>query len=201
MAERLTEEQRKSRKRFRDRNYRFRKLTKAQQRVKIAKDVIQQILAGKIIPKHGVGYMILADSKRESLFNHNALLDLKSDVREFIEHDTCNVCGIGGTFIAALKLEDRLSFKDMIHSSDDRAMREYLKNWFSEVQIALIECSFEKNSLYIERILSSKKGSERQRIRELGERARDHGLQYLHPDDRLIAIMRNIIDNDGTFKP
>lgn len=198
MAERLTEEQRQRRKRFRDRNYRFRKLSKPRQRVWIARDVISQIRSRQLIPKHGVGYMVLGDYTRNSQFNALCMKEDPSDIREFIGDDVCHVCGIGGTFIAALKLADELTFKDINQTQDDQIMRDYLRSWFSDVQIALIECAFERNDAYLQKVGSRER---RNKNHDAASRARNFGFEFDRPDQRLIAIMQNIIDNDGTFKP
>ena len=214
----------KLRKRIRDRNYRFRKMKPAQQRITIAKDVIDQLRAGKITARTGV-YLIPLDSLpaaeeaadlkemiEDAPYGHE-LPEVerklekigKTQVCDMLEGVECKVCGIGAAFVAAVRRADDLTLHEFIAEQDafdtrenplyrDSVMRKYLRRYFSARDVALIECAFEEN--------------DRHAIHE--------GIEPSHPDvqsavlfgenfdtdeDRLIAIMQNIIDNGGRFRP
>lgn len=189
------EAERREAKRIKDRNYRFKKMSPERQRVTIAKDVIALLLAEEITAKKGV-YMEL-DNGIETKFwpdgGLSAPLDKtgKVQLHKLIESsETCDVCGIGACFVAAVRRADNLQVKDLRFSGDDGAMRRYLQQWFSLDQISLIEAAFEKKFVYYA-------GNNTQK----GFRAEDFGKDYAEDGPRLQAIFQNIVDNDGEFIP
>lgn len=197
------DEEKRRRKRIRDRNYRFRKLSPEKKRVRVAKDVIDQLQAGTLLAGHH-GYLNLGDVR-----NHWPPADLphkfrdlakgvlymyreRADVNltEVFDEVKCTVCGIGACFVAAVRRNDQVTVGDLVHWGNDGFMREYLSAWFSREQLAMIEAAFEKS-------LNFNLSGNRQRR----EQAVKFGLRFDDPTERLIAIMQNIIDNGGTFVP
>lgn len=87
----------------------------------------------------------------------------------------CEVCAAGASVLSAVRLFNA-------HCVDSwkgvRYSRDVMRNWFSDNQATLIEGTFE---------------------------GWDNSMFYLNhiPDgnDRLIAIMKNVVRNRGTFKP
>ena len=197
-------------KRIRDRNYRFSKMTPAQQRVRIAKDVIEQLGDG-ILKAQGGTYLSIydlgdsqLDEARSAVLGYSdddesaVLCDLDLAVA-FEQVPECTVCGIGAAFVATVKRADDLTMRDVegYYTNSDK-MRVYLRQWFEPIQIGLIECAFERSSAMM---LNQPGAKQAPNWRSRAARAADFGSQYSDAHDRLIAIMRNIVENDGEFSP
>lgn len=172
------------RKYLRRRNERFEKLSVEQQRVAIAKDVISQLNAKKLIAATSTGYLgwdQFGSSIPSRTHNLNHRLNPRLRGREASECTAqlqCTVCGIGSLFVSALEFVDE---KRVDKSIDRRHVHvEYLERWFSPEQLDLIEEYFE----------SPPYGSLYREVR--GD---------LDADLRLTMIMENIISNDGVFDP
>lgn len=150
----------------------------AQQRVAIAIDVIARIDAGQLDVRSNKGYFyapVLYESTRR------VDLALKGKV--------CEVCAIGGLFVAAVIRHNGIvmSNAEFNHTNPDGgvtagrwSLTQYLGRWFSDVQLDLMESAFEGYS---------------------DERSRGIYLNYPDDADRLRAIMANVIRNGGTFCP
>ena len=180
--------------RFRDRNRRFRKLTKNRQRIKIIKDVIAYLETGKFKATQGL-YLRLKGYR-------NAVAD-DDQVHELVEKSKCEVCGIGGIFVAAVMLKNELKVSDLdsnpyshnataakhikVEGVDDGGMREYLATWFDGDQLSLIESAFEQDDGYAG-------GS-------IGTDAAEFGKTYKTPRARFLAICKNMLANGGQFVP
>ena len=235
----LSEKQRKMRKRIRDRNYRFRKLTPSKKRVTIAQDVIDQIKAGQLIAQasiyltsHGptdaieeIGLLMEKIEDVESGFSSSSENEEKlkeeadraaekieeigkAQVCDLLEGAECTVCGIGAAFVAAVKRADDLELKDLLNNtrcswdlqyhpeefSDSAAMRRYLRKYFLRRDIALIECAFEQSNGFARH---EGVGCNDPEV----DRAVSFGVKFSEDEDRLLAIMQNIVDNKGRFRP
>jgi hypothetical protein len=117
--------------------------------------------------------------------------------------ETCHVCGIGSCFVAAVRRADGCTNVDMTKPNDDGFMRKYLAAWFEAEQIGLIEAAFEQTTSYWNRSKPADATDDDWEIKAQGI-ARDgaeFGRRFDDPDDRLRAIMSNIVENDGTFVP
>jgi hypothetical protein len=179
------------------RNRAFKAASPAKRRVLIAADVIAQIKKKKLIPacggwaqpigKHGtMGYL-------EMEFSENA------SVRQLFLGDEikCECCALGAVFMSctlynnkttASDFDSETFFMDEIIDSR-RTFKNQLTQVFSRAQLRLIECAFEgANGAFTP-----------------AEKDQDAVENWVarFPDSqkRLIAIMQNIIDNDGTFIP
>lgn len=230
MSNKPTKEQ--IRKRIRDRNYRFRKMTPEQQRVRIARDVIDQLEAGALVAQQGT-YLAVDDrddlhpailleeaedlrdradsvygymdaQERSNARRRAARLEAKAErvgaeqLCDALEGVTCTVCGIGAAFVAAVKRGDDFKVNDFTNGfGDDDAMRDYLRKYFTANDVALIECAFERSPGFAHYGGSTLDETSPQVIRAVA-----FGNGY--PDsssDRLRAIMQNIINNGGAFRP
>lgn len=133
------------RRRLKAANARFKKLTKAQQRLAIAKDVIFQLKMREI--KAGSTYL----TAKTLYLNY----DHPSEKLEGIEtaealcQEQCTVCGIGSLFVAAVKKNDKLPLTDFltdVNVNDKRdAEVRYLSKWFDSEQLDQIEDYYERN--------------------------------------------------------
>lgn len=167
----------------------FSKLSKAQQRVAIAKDVIEQLTTEKITAVSGT-YLSIP----------YAVLKPKDQLQDVFEARKCEACALGSIFVCAVKITNNLTAGEVGSSNDGEvrtnsinghSMFPYLSKYFSREQICIIEGAFEGSNI-------GTYGSD-QLSQDLSEAA---GLGYTHIDsheDRLKVIMRNIIRNKGTF--
>lgn len=170
-------------------NREFDAMAKAQKRVAIAKDVLAYLRAGKIktdVP----GYLNDVDLRNGE------------QVRDSLQATdrACQACAIGACFVAANLRADDLEVRALCRNGSwDDGMRDYLARWFSRGQLCLIEAAFECDA---ETAADQGVGD------RLARRAEDFGLAHgnrcknrTRRTRRMRAIMQNIIDNGGTFKP
>lgn len=166
------------------RNREFDAMAKAQKRVAIAKDVLAYLRAGKIktdVP----GYLNDVDLRNGE------------QVRDSLQatDQACQACAIGACFVAAnLRADDLVVHREALLLAG--GMRDYLARWFSRGQLYLIEAAFE---------CDAETATDRGVGDRLARRAEDFGLAHgnrcKNRTRRMRAIMQNIIDNGGTFKP
>jgi hypothetical protein len=195
-AKRLERFRRLAKRRFRDRNRRFKKLSVNEQRLKIIQDVIAHLESEKLKATKDTYLKILGVRKAEE----------GQQLHEIIEQSKCRVCGIGGVFSATVLLNNDFKVKslhnnrtitingemDLVNSNfDDRSMRRYLKEWFTGTQLDLIEAAFESNPNYATNATSDTELSN----------AVKFGRQFRDSKSRLIAICENILANNGKFVP
>lgn len=191
----IAEAIRKDNKRISDRNYRFNKMTSEQKRVTIAKDVIALLNAEKLVASCGT-YLEFSDAKLKDKYWGDGYEDPKDGTADVKIHSliesspSCEVCGIGACFVAAVRRADKCTVGDMSNPNDDSFMRDYLKQWFSRDQIQLVEAAFETDSVFCYT-----------QDEDLVERAVAFGFKFTNDSDRLKAIMENIIENEGIFTP
>jgi len=174
----------------------FSKLTKAEKRVAIAKDVLKWIKVGMIRPEHD-GYFEMDDKLKTKIDS----IEGKKELQELLPGTTCNVCAKGALFIADIMKRDNFTTKNLSFIGNCTIVKR-LDGIFSENQLNLIETAFEKNIIHDNKDLLSYKNDEGYyHNSSLGQKAIDFGNKYDEPEERLIAIMKNIIKNKGTFKP
>lgn len=184
----FSDEEIKFRKRLRDRNYRFNKLTKNQQRVRIAKDVIQQLDSKKLIATQGTYFETKIDQSQ-----------INQQLNRLIENKTCKVCAIGSVFAATVKRANDCAANEMEsmfrlydkYEADNRKIRKYLKKWFNADQLALMETAFEGQCITANSMLL--KADIRYKAYKLFNDLKGNA------DSILRTIMQNIIDNNGKF--
>lgn len=156
-------------------------MNKAQMRVAIAKDVIKQITAKRLLARKNI-YLMAGhtgsqdDAWRTKLYKQNASTQLNEVLPK-----VCQVCAIGAVFVAAVEKNDALKVgqlytEDGVRFVTSGTMKKYLRRWFSAAQLYLMEGVFE---------------------------GWDDSADTLEGDstDVLVFIMKNIIKNKGTFKP
>jgi hypothetical protein len=108
----------------------------------------------------------------------------------------CGCCALGAIFVSAVERFNGVRVGVNMDSCrvfgfDD--IKRPLRRFFSAEQMKLIEIAFEVGGGYF---LHKKF-----KPAELGLAARNFGFRYDDPEQRMVAIMRNIIRNDGEFKP
>jgi hypothetical protein len=162
---------------------------KAAMRVAIAKDAIEQIKAGRLVPQLGVYLRV----EGKSLYRAAPRLQVK----DVVAGTRCTVCALGALFVATVDRRNEITVREIVDGDGCTSwkFRDYLQNLFSREQLCLIEMAFEQND---------SPGD----FGEFGVMVgRDEALDCWRwvdefPDarDRLTAILENVVRNDGTFK-
>lgn len=146
--------------------------------VEIARDVIRLMKAKKLVART-MTYLTL----------DSPIPTGTKELQTLIEQDDfkCYVCAIGGLFVSLVAKENACPIRwgpelgrqfgrvPTIPQFRQDGMRRRLRKYFSREQLGLIEAAFERSIRF--------------------------GYKYDDPSDRMIAIMRNIIRNQGEFKP
>lgn len=155
-------------------------MTRAERRVAIATDVIKAINAkrfGKIAA--GVGYVRKLKDPYFDGVPHTIDQEVASDLMP-----RCTVCARGAMMLCRISKYNGIEIVTD-YSVDDRDTSKALKDAFSVDQLSEIEQAFESTP------------SEYSGVTH----AECFGASFEDDEDRLIAIMQNIIDHNGTFRP
>jgi len=182
-------------------NAAFKKATKAEKRVMIAKDVLAQIKANRYIAESGTWV--------DANWNIRNEIDGTESVQKLFADrtiETCNVCALGGLFMSCTNLNNNTCVSDINYGGEGTEIGERIQDGdtlsnglnkiFSKKQLQLIEVYFEKGDGWF--------GEDGYTGNYIGEDSRH--VEYFndaYPDDdeRLVEIMKNIVANDGTFVP
>lgn len=167
-------------------NKSFEKLSTADKRVQIARDVLAQLASKRLIATPGTW---LAGSNEGNLFSKKDL-EKNPDLQKILKNtEECTGCALGGMFMCAVERADELKLGDLsVESQDMKQLQtedvfEYMEKFFSRDQLDAIESAFEQgdgasNDLDAEDWLDG--------IEDAGERMR--------------LIMENIVANKGEFR-
>lgn len=182
----------------------FRALSPEEKRVAIARDAIAQIHEGRYRALRGIYFNLPFDPE----YRNRELRDVLSVA------PTCTVCGLGACFASVIRLDDALVVNAaeqvlygqvLNYNKGDGAMGDRLKEFFTEYQLDLIECAFEMDDSNADSLELDHddddgyvEGSDQGAADEAIGFGKRHGN---NPDERLIAILENIVANDGTFTP
>lgn len=183
-------------------------MTKAEKRVAIAKDVLNQIKAKKYKAVPGTWFH---DSKGQDLddfmfcasdCNRNTV-DAKKDVVDKLV-GTCSVCALGSLFVSAIDKFNHTKLSVDNYSMDVDFFTNLEKDnpllkWFTTRQLLLIESTFENQcgAWYPIDVLSPKELVHWDNA--VVPAIRKYNNKYPNSTDRLKAIMNNIVRNKGTF--
>lgn len=202
MTKRITKEAAKKavanhNRRVRRANEAFEKLSAADKRVYIARDVLAQLRSKQIIAERGVwvgdengSVCVIPDDT-----NDNAEL---KDV--FNSMESCTACALGGLFFSTVKIADKLKVGSISDQEIDfNDISKYLRQFFSKDQLLLIEIAFEGGS----------GGCSADEVSNLEDgKAAERFFDQFHCDDEdetdshhMRLIMENIIANKGKFVP
>jgi hypothetical protein len=179
-------------------NKAFWKLSPSKQRIAIAKDVLLSLKLKKLEALSGVylGFVMKKQIKKADTPHKLDSLFRKKEV-------ACQVCGIGACFFGLVNLGNSAPTADFILGGvkretrlSDGNMRELLRKVFPSAQLTLIECAFEESNGF------NDYGSDGYYAKPINkEKAKNFGNKFDNDEDRLKAIMGNIIKHKGTFKP
>lgn len=147
------------------------KLTKAQQRVAVAKDALAQLKAEKYKATSGV----FIDS---GFLNNLCYSDSTDQAQPVLQNmGTCRLCAKGAIFLSTIRKYNKATVYELTHAHEDVS-----NDLFGQDNLDRIEAAFECWS-------------------HVSWKACDFGDKYINDHDRLVAILKNIIKNNGTFKP
>ncbi len=174
------------------RNRVFSAATKAQRRVLLAQDVIDQIKAAKFVAETG---------RWVSLSGSWTLGDDTSVQRAILQNDIpeCQVCALGSLITSCVLFKNKITIGDYVDEKMDwcngqheaRVTEEVgLRTVFSVAQLRLIEQAFEQGG-----------GFYSGRLTDQDEVAIKFGKRYSSDNERLTAIMQNIVAHKGWFIP
>jgi hypothetical protein len=181
-------------------------MTPAEARVAIARDVVSQIRAQKYRATHGAYCRTFPKSRdRDGIIDRE---DVGGELQPLIKTrmDSCDVCAKGGLFVSAIRKFDDFKVSRSVvnktsnyssysfqaqHSqfNDGILVTSHLRKFFAKEQLELIEYSFERGHC----------GTPKDD--ELALRAKIFGNKIDWPEERMLAIMKNIIKNKGEFVP
>jgi len=177
-------------------NAKFGKLTKKEQRLEIAHDVIALLKAERIMASSTyISFEDGADlepcyASEEDDYGDRVIDPAMKKIETRLLLDqlpACEVCGIGSLFVAAVRKHDKLpisNFLDLYNGRSDRRDSEarYLKKWFDQDELYDVERFFEADA---------------DNFSEQSSPIRSQNDKSI----RLVMIMENIISNGGHFKP
>lgn len=168
------------------RNEQFAKLSPAEKRVQIARDVLAQLRSKKLIATAGTW---LSGEYGESLFTR-ADAENNVELQEILKkQETCEGCALGGMFMCAVERHNKLKVKNLESPNSGEASEgdaiKYLRKFFTVDQLDEIEAAFEQGE-------GARSGS---------EVAVNFAADVDDDEERMRLIMENIIVNNGKFVP
>jgi hypothetical protein len=204
------------------RNSLFKKASLAEKRVLIAKDVLEQLRKGKFKPERSVfvdSYLFDEDNldKNKDKSLQHALLEKNAN---------CECCAQGALFLSCTLYNNKVQLSDFSYDDDGKYISSNigraiyhnfkitngLNRIFTRRQLVLIEIAFERGAGFFNWDKSSQlkipvtlveKAIEfcnKYYIRE-NHRVSDGFQADKNQKDAMVAIMKNIIKNNGTFIP
>lgn len=181
-------------------NKEFESASPEKKRVMIAQDVIRFLDQERILAYPGT-YFNVPELSFGAMRKINKEIELCEVLREVKE---CELCAIGGMFYSAvmnhnnLKVSDVYSIERLYLGISDGIfisglkLVDYLEKFFSRKMLRLIETAFEGD--VVEDVFSDSDVPEVLAAIAFYNR-------YDDPKEIMIAIMENIINNNGEFKP
>ncbi|RJQ25016.1 hypothetical protein C4577_06435 [Candidatus Parcubacteria bacterium] len=173
-------------------------MKKSEMAVAIAKDVLKWIPKYKDIghSRYMQGDITCLKDKEDS--------QAQKHTKEIVKN--CGVCALGACFVSYINVFNKLKISDIIDDCGgyfegdpltidlerEGLIKDKLLKAFSQTQLDLIEAAFERDDLTID--WQDSTSSSMEEAIEFGER-------YNDSRERLRAIMKNIIKNNGKFVP
>jgi hypothetical protein len=173
-------------------NAKFAKASPARKRVIIAKDVLEWLGEGKLLPTQGT-YLssFLRDKDGQLLYEDGRVVNGRV-LDDRVDGGKCTACALGAVFACTVERKGGMpNFWRM--GWCPYFMHQELAPYFDRDQLTLIEAAFEKNGGFHE--------ADHEADHEAGEAAESFGRRFDTASSRMAAIMKNIIANGGTFVP
>jgi len=180
----------------------FAKLDAAGKRVMIAKDILLQLDAKKLVAEQG-RYVSIS-----SLYEFDDTQDIKANYSKIKE---CPVCALGACLMATTKFNNHLKFGDIgptVSYMNTSKVSFVLQELFSDEQLLLIECAFEgmitgESSYASQTFGTNLPADEFKKAYDFANKFREkYSIDAKNTSTlKMEAIMNNIIQNKGTFIP
>ena len=172
-------------------------LTKAERRIAICKDALAQLRLGKYKADTGT-YVDFFDVDLSGADDSNKL-DLSMSAQDFLlgkrgrkESKECRVCAKGAIFVSLVRKENKVPLCKL---EDDNVRENKTEALFGAAHLDLIEEAFEGWASKHENMGSYDYNP------DLGYKIRTFRHDMFPNDkDRLVAILENMVENDGMFK-
>ena len=187
----------------------------AEKRVLVAKDVIEQLDA-QLFKAGRQGFLSTTYQWEKELWGAYGDLKNVSLQEELLKTDgtACTVCALGAVFVSCTLFNNQTSLLDGIrdegpkigyHLSQDHDFANGMTEVFDKAQLALIEQAFECGRGYYQPGnlggVAAGASAEYRQLFIVNHAAETFGMAHADSGQRLRAIMNNIIDNGGEFKP
>lgn len=172
-------------------NQAYKKASKKQKCIMIAKDVIAQIRLGAIKPKSG-SWVEIGSNLRHVLNGEDAYRSQAQPL--LIAGGQCHSCMLGSALISKIRHANDCTVGRLYEKDGDDIVRDLP---FSPKQTKLMEQAFELGQGGFGGI----KKDSRSYFGEDSVRAVAFGKRYKTAKSRQIGIMRNVIKNGGKFVP
>jgi hypothetical protein len=188
-------------------------LTRQERKVALAEDVLKRLAEESLHTRTETG--IIAP---EILGDHRLIKHHSENISDYVSQESCSmmrsqctVCAKGALLLSRIDKFNHIRWNQIaegtpydvnyivLDATNPRA-EKLLSDAFSAKELALIEAAFECSKEYIERIVPVLL-AETIEIREKFADAERFGKSHQDDNDRLYAIMSNIVDNEGDFKP
>lgn len=190
----------------------------SQKRIMIAKDVLEKVLSNVFFPAVNdfLSFYIesvppksvnLMERMAAKIYMHNNREKIIYEEFEANKINSCSGCAFGAMFLSLalhskLKMNDmdrvidRIKMLDLQDSKNKQKTPIVINNDFN------LETVFDKDQLkLIEYSFTLGDGLFKVEDDNIKQKAFKFGNRYSNPIQRINAIMRNIIDNDGRFSP
>lgn len=200
----------KIRKQIAERNRLFKTATRPEKRVLLAKDVIAQIKAKKIVPDVGRWVLVNELDNYEDP-DEARKLGKQSAQKAILGADVqpCNCCALGGLFLSCTLFNNKTTVSELhnIGIGEEIDTGEKFKNGldkiFSAQQLRLIEIGFEGRHGWSGDKLPSQLDvdDDGAYLSPSDQAALDFYEDNPNKSDRLVTIMKNIVANEGEFIP
>ncbi len=168
-------------------------------RIQIAKDVLRSLPVLNV--RTGTFVSDKDSTTSKELQTIAEIKDSKIQAQKLKQH--CEVCALGACLLSAVKFTNKFKFDIKFDYFDDmyeldldpEPIMKKLLPIFGKEQLALIEYAFEQGKGWIVGEWNV------DRYQKKLDKAEEFGNSFRKDSERLRAIMKNIIKNDGTFIP
>ncbi len=178
----------------------FNKMSKTNQRIQIALDVLEQIKAKRIKASKGEYFKINSTKNVPEQFKTTNRFsfhpEINGDLKKIVSNvETCNVCAIGSVFLCVVERKNNfeVQHKSIYRNEFELNLHEikkYIEKFFTNEQLAKIEAAFEKEFVSYVNILKIENPKDYEKF-----------CKKYKSEQRLTLIMENLVVNNGKFKP
>lgn len=185
-------------------NLAFKKATKAEKKVMIAKDVLARLKTGQYKANTGNWASFHnVDNKFDEWLDNNP--EEASLQKEIIKGETCECCALGGLLASCVAINNNYSVDDYLNGGLEPTFEGDI-NYGESDKTGLNKLFTQKELREIEFCFESGNGATSYHNIHLKDEAKREKLllfsnKYDYYQDLLKAIMENIVKNKGKFKP